>query len=178
MSNFSCFGSSKSFPFSTQADTAASLRSREAGQRASAGRIGAARSGITRHASPVVRSRAILKIRRRSIREQAHARDRDIRPRLSDLHAIFSCHRFARIACGSGEDATGEDRGASGVLSRFFRKGGEVAIIAFRGIAAQVLRVPSRIVQEAGTALEYLPMVAMKGAEADIAPKQPIIHRM
>ena len=35
-------------------------------------------------------------------------------------------------------------------------KRGEVAIIAFRGIAAQVLLDPSRIVQDGVTALEYL----------------------
>jgi hypothetical protein len=45
-------------------------RSRGAGQRASAGRIGAARSGISRHPGPVVRSRH-TEIRRRSIRKQA-----------------------------------------------------------------------------------------------------------
>jgi magnesium chelatase subunit D len=46
---------------------------------------------------------------------------------------------------------------ALSLLSRSFRKNDEVAIIAFRGTGAQALLEPSQMLQEAATALEYLP---------------------
>jgi len=46
---------------------------------------------------------------------------------------------------------------ANSLLARSFKSGDEVAIIAFRGTEAQVLLEPSSLLQEATTALEYLP---------------------
>jgi magnesium chelatase subunit D len=43
------------------------------------------------------------------------------------------------------------------LLSRSFKNGDEVAIIVFRGTEAQVLLEPSSVLQDATTALEYLP---------------------
>ena len=44
-----------------------------------------------------------------------------------------------------------------GLLTKSFRKDDEVVLIAFRGTGAQVLLEPSRQMNEAATALEYLP---------------------
>jgi magnesium chelatase subunit D len=46
---------------------------------------------------------------------------------------------------------------AAGLLARSFKAGDEVAMIVFRGPASHVLLEPTRILQEATTALEYLP---------------------
>jgi magnesium chelatase subunit D len=46
---------------------------------------------------------------------------------------------------------------ANSLLTRSFKSGDEVAIIAFRGTEAQTLLEPSSLLQEATTALEYLP---------------------
>jgi magnesium chelatase subunit D len=44
-----------------------------------------------------------------------------------------------------------------GVLNRSFRKDDEVVLISFRGTDAQVLLEPSHLIDDATTALEYLP---------------------
>ncbi|HZD49167.1 MAG TPA: ATP-binding protein [Silvibacterium sp.] len=90
----------------------------------------------------------------------------DIHPRLSDLHEKVRSPstgvRYLLVIDSSGSQAAQEKmrlvKGAAlGLLNRSFRKDDEVAIIAFRGNGAQVLLEPSRMVQEAATALEYLP---------------------
>jgi magnesium chelatase subunit D len=44
-----------------------------------------------------------------------------------------------------------------GLLTRSFKRGDEVAMIVFRGTAAQVVLEPSRIMEDVTAALEYLP---------------------
>jgi magnesium chelatase subunit D len=70
--------------------------------------------------------------------------------------------RYLLVIDSSGSHAAQEKmrrvKGAAvGLLNRALRKDDEVAIIVFRGTAAQVLLEPSRILQDAVTALEYLP---------------------
>jgi len=89
-----------------------------------------------------------------------------IEPRASDLHERVrtpaSGTRYLFVIDSSGSHAAQERmrlvKGAtSGLLTRSFRNGDEVAIIVFRGTDARVLLEPSRSLQEATTALEYLP---------------------
>jgi hypothetical protein len=114
MSNFSCLGAPKSFPFSVQSDIAASLRSRGAGQRASADRIGTARNN---HASgPVVRSRHAENPEEIDPRASLnHARDRDIRPRFERICSV-------RTRLGSaGTKAVVISSGPTGAIRRAAR---------------------------------------------------------
>ncbi|MBB6144933.1 magnesium chelatase subunit D [Silvibacterium bohemicum] len=89
-----------------------------------------------------------------------------LHPRLSNLHEKVrqpkTGMRYLLVIDSSGSHAAQEKmrrvKGAAvSLLNRSFRKDDEVAIIVFRGTAAQVLLEPSRIVQDAVTALEYLP---------------------
>lgn len=89
-----------------------------------------------------------------------------IHPRLSDLHEKVrepkSGVRYLFVIDSSGSHAAQEKmrlvKGAAlGLLHRSFRKDDEVALIAFRGTGAQVLLEPSRMMQDATTALAYLP---------------------
>jgi magnesium chelatase subunit D len=86
--------------------------------------------------------------------------------RISDLHervrAPMTGTRYLFVIDSSGSHAVQERMrlvkgAATSLLARSFKNGDEVAIIAFRGAAAQVLLKPSRILQEATAALEYLP---------------------
>ncbi len=89
-----------------------------------------------------------------------------ISPRISDVHekvrAPRSSVRYLFLIDSSGSHAAQEKmrlvKGAAlSLLHRSFKKGDEVAIIVFRGSEAQVLLEPSRQVDDAATALEYLP---------------------
>jgi magnesium chelatase subunit D len=89
-----------------------------------------------------------------------------IQPRIADFHERVrtptSGTRYLFLIDSSGSHAAQERmrlvKGAAlNLLARSFKNGDEVAIIAFRGTAAQVLLEPSRSVHEAGTVLEYLP---------------------
>jgi magnesium chelatase subunit D len=87
-------------------------------------------------------------------------------PRVSDLHervrAPRAGTRYLFVIDSSGSHAVQERMrlvkgAANSLLARSFKNGDEVAIIAFRGTEAQVLLEPSSVLQEATTALEYLP---------------------
>lgn len=89
-----------------------------------------------------------------------------LQPRLSDLHEKVrsprSGIRYLFLIDSSGSHAAQEKmrlvKGAAlGLIERSFGKGDEVAIIVFRGTEAQILLEPSQQVEDAATALEYLP---------------------
>jgi magnesium chelatase subunit D len=89
-----------------------------------------------------------------------------VQPRVSDLHERVRTPRagtrYLFVIDSSGSHAAQERmrlvKGvANSLLTRSFKNGDEVAIIAFRGTEAQVLLEPSSMLQEATTALEYLP---------------------
>lgn len=86
--------------------------------------------------------------------------------RLSDLHERVRSPkagtRYLFVIDSSGSHAVQERmrlvKGAvSSLLTRSFKNGDEVSLIAFRGTAAQVLLEPSDSLEEAITTLEYLP---------------------
>jgi magnesium chelatase subunit D len=87
-------------------------------------------------------------------------------PKLSNVHERIrnpgSGTRYLIVIDSSGSHAIQQRmrlvKGvANDILSRSFRNGDEVAIIVFRGPAAQVLLEPSTVLQDATTVLEYLP---------------------
>ena len=87
-------------------------------------------------------------------------------PRTEDLHerlrAPHGGRRFVIVIDSSGSHAARERmrvvKGATAeLLSRSFRRGDEVALILFRGTAAQVLLEPTTTLADALAALEYLP---------------------
>ncbi len=89
-----------------------------------------------------------------------------LQPRASDLHekvrASRSGIRYLFLIDSSGSHAAQEKmrlvKGAAlSLLHRSFSKDDEVAIIAFRGTGAKTLLEPSHQVEDAATALEYLP---------------------
>jgi magnesium chelatase subunit D len=86
--------------------------------------------------------------------------------RLSDLHERVrkpkAGIRYLFVIDSSGSHAAQERMrlvkgAAAGLLNRSFKMNDEVAMIVFRGTAAQVVLEPTRILQEAMIALEYLP---------------------
>jgi len=124
---------------------------------------------LAEHPGPVVRTRRTespQEIDLRATLNHAVLKTGDIHPRLSDLHekvrAPRTGIRHLLVIDSSGSHAAQEKmrlvKGAAlSLLSRSFRKNDEVAIIAFRGTGAQALLEPSQMLQEAATALEYLP---------------------
>jgi len=89
-----------------------------------------------------------------------------MKPRVSDLHERVrkptTGIRYLFVIDSSGSHAAQERmrlvKGATaGLLARSFKKDDEVAMIVFRGTAAQVVLEPTGIVNDAITALEYLP---------------------
>jgi magnesium chelatase subunit D len=89
-----------------------------------------------------------------------------MRPRVSDLHERVrkptTGIRYLLVIDSSGSHAAQERMrlvkgAAAGLLARSFKKDDEVAIIVFRGTAAQVVLEPTRTMNDAITALEYLP---------------------
>lgn len=124
---------------------------------------------LAEHPGPVVgtrRTETPQEIDLRPTLNHALLETGDIRLRLSNLHEKVRTPktgvRYLLIIDSSGSHAAQEKmrlvKGAAlSLLSRSFKKDDEVAIIAFRGTGAQVLLEPSRMMQEAATALEYLP---------------------
>ena len=124
---------------------------------------------LTEYPGPVVgtrRTESPREIDLRATLNHAVLERGDIHPRLSDLHekvrAPRSGMRYLFVIDSSGSHAAQQKmrlvKGAAlGLLNRSFRKDDEVAIIAFRGTASHVLLEPSRMMQDAATALEYLP---------------------
>jgi magnesium chelatase subunit D len=89
-----------------------------------------------------------------------------VQPRASDLHERVrqpkTGTRYLFLIDSSGSHAAHERmrvvKGAAvGLLQRSFKKDDEVAIIVFRGSAAQVVLEPSPNQADARSALEYLP---------------------
>jgi magnesium chelatase subunit D len=90
----------------------------------------------------------------------------NVQPRVSDMHERVRSRkartRYLFVIDSSGSHAA-QDRmrlvkgAATSLLQRSFKYGDEVAIIVFRGTAAQVLLEPTSVMQEATIALEYLP---------------------
>jgi len=87
-------------------------------------------------------------------------------PKISNVHERIrnprSGTRYLVVIDSSGSHAVQQRmrlvKGvANDMLSRSFKSGDEVAIIVFRGTTAQVLLEPSCVLQDATTALEYLP---------------------
>jgi magnesium chelatase subunit D len=87
-------------------------------------------------------------------------------PRLSDLHEQVrkpkTGTRYLFLIDSSGSHANQERMrlvkgAATALLARSFRQDDEVAMIVFRGTAAQVVLEPSRMMADATAALEYLP---------------------
>jgi magnesium chelatase subunit D len=89
-----------------------------------------------------------------------------VQPRASDLHERvrepMTGTRYLFLIDSSGSHAAQERMrlvkgAAAGLLERSFKKDDEVAIIVFRGSAAQVVLEPTRIMADATSALDYLP---------------------
>ena len=87
-------------------------------------------------------------------------------PRPSDLHERLrepkAGTRYLLVIDSSGSHAVQERmrlvKGvANGLLERSFKRGDEVVIIVFRGTSAQLLLEPTIVLQDALSALEYLP---------------------
>ncbi len=118
---------------------------------------------------PVVRTRKTDNPREIDVRatlNHAVLETGTLQPRLSDLHEKVrsprSGVRYLFLIDSSGSHAAQEKmrlvKGAAlGLIERSFGKGDEVAIIVFRGTEAQILLEPSQQVEDAATALEYLP---------------------
>ena len=90
----------------------------------------------------------------------------NIQPKVSDLHERIRTPttgtRYLFVIDSSGSHAPQERMrlvkgAASNLLTRSFKNGDEIALIVFRGTSAQVLLEPSHSLNEATTALEYLP---------------------
>jgi magnesium chelatase subunit D len=89
-----------------------------------------------------------------------------VQPRISDLHERVrkpkTGIRYLFVIDSSGSHAAQERMrlvkgAAAALLNRSFKMNDEVAMIVFRGTAAQVVLEPTRILLEAMIALEYLP---------------------
>jgi magnesium chelatase subunit D len=89
-----------------------------------------------------------------------------VQPRVSDLHERVrkpkTGIRYLFVIDSSGSHAAQERMrlvkgAAAGLLARSFKKDDEVAMIVFRGTAAQVVLEPTRTMNDAIAALEYLP---------------------
>jgi magnesium chelatase subunit D len=130
---------------------------------------GSSQTTLVDHPGPIVRTRRTenpQEIDLRATFNYALRETGELQPRLTDLHEKVrepkSGARYLFVIDSSGSHAAQEKmrlvKGAAlGLLNRSFRKGDEVAIIAFRGTSAQVLLEPSRMIEDAATALEYLP---------------------
>jgi magnesium chelatase subunit D len=128
-------------------------------------------SAATRRSNPgpVVRSRRTenpVEIDLRATLNHTLLETGEMRPRLSDLHEKVreprSGMRYLFVIDSSGSHTAQEKmrlvKGAViGLLTRSFKRGDEVAMIVFRGTAAQVVLEPSRIMEDATAAIEYLP---------------------
>jgi magnesium chelatase subunit D len=130
---------------------------------------GQGHAAVEEHPGPVIRSRKTespQEIDLRATFNHAVLETGTLQPRLVDLHEKVreprTGIRYVFLIDSSGSHAAHEKmrlvKGAVlGILTSSFRKDDEVVLIAFRGTDAQVLLEPSRQVDDAATALEYLP---------------------
>jgi magnesium chelatase subunit D len=130
---------------------------------------GTSRTAVANSPGPVVRTRRTENPKEIDLRATLNHTIREtgeLQPRLPDLHEKVrepkSGTRYLFVIDSSGSHAAHEKmrlvKGATlGLLRRSFQKDDEVAMIVFRGTSAQVLLEPSRVLQDAVTALEYLP---------------------
>jgi len=130
---------------------------------------GDSQQAVLDHPGPVVgtrRTESPREIDLRTTLNHAALETGTLQPRLSDLHekvrAPRSGIRYLFLIDSSGSHAAQQKmrlvKGAAlGLLHRSFSKDDEVAIIVFRGTDAKVLLQPSHQIDEAATALEYLP---------------------
>jgi magnesium chelatase subunit D len=89
-----------------------------------------------------------------------------LEPRIMDLHERVreprTGTRYLFVIDSSGSHAAQQRmrlvKGAiSGLLSRSFKRGDEVALLVFRGTTAQVILEPTQVLRDAFSTLEYLP---------------------
>jgi magnesium chelatase subunit D len=130
---------------------------------------GNSQATLVEHPGPIVRTRRSENPREIDLRATLNHAAREtgsLRPRLSDLHEKVrdsrSGVRYLFLIDSSGSHAAQEKmrlvKGAIiGMLNRSFRKGDEIVFIAFRGTHASVLLEPCQLIEDAATALEYLP---------------------
>jgi len=130
---------------------------------------GISQASVANSPGPVVRTRRTespKEVDLRATLNHAVRETGELQPRLSDLHEKVrtpkSGTRYLFVIDSSGSHAAQEKmrlvKGATlGLLRRSFQKADEVAVIVFRGTRAEVLLEPSRMLQDAVTALEYLP---------------------
>jgi magnesium chelatase subunit D len=114
-----------------------------------------------------------------------------LQPRNVDLHERVRLprngSRYLFVIDSSGSHAAQQRmrtvKGAiSGLLNRSFKRGDEVALIVFRGTAAQVILEPTEMLPDALAALEYLPTggrtplaAALHEARAYVTPETLLI---
>jgi magnesium chelatase subunit D len=151
------FSPKKAKTFAIQADSELTVR------RGSSGRTNAGERG------PVVgilRTETPAEFDLRSTLNHAVLETGKIEPRLEDVHERVRSPktgtRYLFVIDSSGSHAVQERMrlvkgAASGLLTRSFKNGDEVAIIVFRGVSAQVILEPTHSMRDALTALEYLP---------------------
>jgi magnesium chelatase subunit D len=130
---------------------------------------GNSQATLVEHPGPVVHSRQTENPREIDLRatfNHAALETGVLQPRISDLHEKVrdsrSGIRYLFLIDSSGSHAAQEKmrlvKGAIlGMLDHSFRKGDEIAFIAFRGAGARVLLEPCQQIADATTALEYLP---------------------
>lgn len=130
---------------------------------------GNSQATLVGHPGPIVRTRRTespQEIDLRATLNHAALETGALQLHLSDLHekvrAPRSGIRYLFLIDSSGSHAAQEKmrlvKGAIlGMLNRTFRRDDEVVFIAFRGANAQVLLEPSHQIEDAATALEYLP---------------------
>ncbi len=134
-----------------------------------------ARSRGRSSAAPVSNSGPVIRARRtenpteidiRATLSHAVLENGNIQPHVSDLHERVreprSGTRYLFVIDSSGSHAAQQRmrvvKGAAlSLLTGSFRREDEVAIVIFRGSSAQVILEPSRSVEDAIAALEYLP---------------------
>jgi magnesium chelatase subunit D len=134
-----------------------------------AAKRGTSNTSLLSHPGPVVGSRRTetpLELDIRTTLNHAVVETGNAQPRISDLHERVrnpkTGTRYLLVIDSSGSHAAQERmrlvKGAvNNLLFRSFKNGDEVALIVFRGTAAQILLEPSGVLQEATLALEYLP---------------------
>jgi magnesium chelatase subunit D len=130
---------------------------------------GSSQSAPADNRGPVVRNRRTerpTELDLRATLNHAVLETGSVQPRISDLHERVrkpkAGIRYLFVIDSSGSHAAQERMrlvkgAAAGLLSRSFKMNDEVAMIVFRGTTSQVVLEPTRILQEATIALEYLP---------------------
>ena len=130
---------------------------------------GYGQAAVEDHPGPVIRSRKTESPREINLRatlNHAVLETGNPQPRLSDLYEKVreprTGTRYVFLIDSSGSHAAHEKmrmvKGAVlAILASSFHKDDEVVLIAFRGTDAHVLLEPSHQIEDAATALEYLP---------------------